>query len=149
ETFLLPAHYQTHAHLFVTTDATDVVFENGNEANNTAEAANRFDVSPTPYADLVVSGVSADPTGGSGLPLGVSWTVTNQSPHALGATDLTNWYDDLALATDPAGTNVVASLGSFDHLGGLDVGAGYTRTASVPLPNGLAAGTYYVVVKTG
>ena len=84
QTFLLPAGYTTHSHLFVRTDATGQVFENGNEANNYGEAPNIFDVTPIPYADLAVSNVSSAVTAGSGQSMQVSWTVTNQSPNAIG-----------------------------------------------------------------
>jgi hypothetical protein len=148
QTFPLPPGSTTHSHLFVRTDAGDVVFENGNEANNCSEAPGFFDVVPIPYADLAVSAVTADATAGSGRPLSVTWTVSNVSPHALGSTNTGQWSDLVSLATDPAGQNVVATFDSFDHIGALAVGGSYTRTASVTLPVTLPAGTYYVVVRT-
>jgi hypothetical protein len=148
QTFLLPRGFQTHSHLFVQTDAAGAAFENGNVANNYGEAPNFFDVVPMPYADLAVSSVSADAMASSGRPIHVSWTVANQSPHAIGTTNLNDWADSVYLATDPAGKNNVASLGSFDHIGALAVGGNYTHTVSATLPADLS-GTYYVVVKTG
>ena len=59
ETFLLPPSFQGRYHLFVHTDATGVVFENGSETNNVSFANGVFDVSTIPYADLVVSTVTA------------------------------------------------------------------------------------------
>ncbi len=105
QTFLLPPGYTTHSHLFVRTDATDQVFENGNEANNYGEAPNIFDVAPIPYADLAVSNVSSAATAGSGQPMQVTWTVTNQSPNAIGTTNIQRWSDSVYLASDPAGNN--------------------------------------------
>src|SRR5262249_26738341 len=127
---------------------TDAVFENGKEANNVAEAPNFFDVVPIPYADLVVSSVVAPPQASSGQPLRVTWTVTNQSPHAIGTTNLGEWSDAIALASDPAGNPIVAPVDGLDHAGALAIGGSYTHTADVVLPNGLS-GTYYVVVRTG
>ncbi|MCB1964701.1 MAG: hypothetical protein KDI64_01260, partial [Candidatus Accumulibacter sp.] len=147
ETFLLPAQFQTHSHLFVRTDAGDAVFENSLEADNFGEAANLFDVAPIPYADLAVSAVAAPASGASGQAIQVSWTVSNQSPHAIGTTNSGFWADSVYLASDPAGKNVVAGLGSFDHLGALAVGGSYTHTVSASLPDGLS-GTFYVVVRT-
>jgi hypothetical protein len=95
ETFLLPAQFQTHSHLFVRTDAGDAVFENNVEANNFGEAVNLFDVTPIPYADLAVSAVSAPVSGASGLPIQVSWTVSNQAPHAIGTTNTGLWADSV------------------------------------------------------
>src|SRR5262249_38936430 len=146
ETFLLPGGYTTHAHLFVRADANSVVFENGSEANNYAQAPNPFDVVPIPYAELAVSGVSADAAAGSGQPLRVTWTVTNQTPHAIGTPSPSTWSDSLTLVRQSDGA-VVANLGSFDHIGALAVGDHYTRPVTATLPNGLND-TFYVVVKT-
>jgi hypothetical protein len=149
QTFLLPPGYTTHSHLFVEADGNNNVFENGNKANNYAEAPNFFDVTPIPYADLVVNSVSSDATASSGQTMQISWTVTNQSPNAIGTTNIDSWSDSLYLASDPAGHNIVGpSLGAFDHIGALALGGSYSRTAQVTLPNGLS-GTFYPVITTG
>src|SRR5262249_25603177 len=88
ETFLLPPAFQGRFHLFVRTDATGVVFENGSETNNVAEAAHTFDAMPIPYADLTVTAVTAPSAGNSGQPLRISWSVQNQG---IGATNTTSW----------------------------------------------------------
>ncbi len=51
----MPPAFSGRYHLFVETDADDVVFENGSKANNVGEAPGNFDVMPIPYADLQVS----------------------------------------------------------------------------------------------
>jgi hypothetical protein len=140
----LPPGFQGRFHLFVRSDAQDVVFENNSEANNAGEAPKLLDVVPIPYADLTVSDVVADAAGMSGQPLTVSWNVTNQG---IGITNTASWSDTVLLATDAAGTNIVATLGTLDHKGVLAVGGGYSRTAQVTLPNGLT-GTFFVVVRT-
>ena len=100
---------------------------------------------PIPYADLLVTEVSPDAVAFSGQPMEVMWRVENQG---IGLTDRANWNDTVYLATDPAGTNRIRTLGSFRHLGQLAVGAGYDRTVSVTLPEGLE-GEHYIVVRTG
>ena len=144
----LPPKYQTHSHLFVRTDSNNVVFENNVEANNYAEASNLFDVTPAPFADLVVSNLVVPQTADSSGPLTVSWSIINQFPHAIGTTDSSTWSDTVALASDPLGKNIVATLGSFDHVGALQVGGSYDRTGTSRIPDGLH-GTFYVVVRTG
>src|SRR5207237_1168456 len=134
--------------LFVQADGNNVVFENGNKANNYGEAPNIFDVAPIPYADLVVSSVSGDTTANSGQPMQISWTVTNKSPNAIGTTNTSEWNDSVYLTSDAAGNNIVANLGSFDHIGALAVGGSYSHSVSATVPNGLS-GTFYVVVHTG
>src|SRR5439155_2586017 len=145
ETFVLPPAFQGHNHLFVRTDTTGQVFENGLEANNAAEAPQFFDVMVAPYADLLVSALSAPAGGNSGQPLTVSWSVTNQG---IGVTDRADWGDQIRLASDPDGKNIVADFGIFGHSGPLAVGDSYSRSADVAIPNGLS-GTFYVVVTTG
>ncbi len=145
QTFLLPPHFEGSYHLFVQTNATNTVFENGNTGNDIAQAPNLFDVTPIPYADLVVSSVTVPATGASGQPISVSWTVANQG---IGVTNTSAWSDDVSLATDPAGSNVVLDLGLIDHYGAIAPGGGYTHTVTPSLPNGLQ-GTFYVVVHTG
>ena len=97
---------------------------------------------PIPYADLVVSSIAVPQPAGSGQPLNVTWTVKNQG---IGLTSVPSWDDDLALASDPAGKNIVADYGLFNHLGPDRPRRDYTRTAQITLPDGLS-GTYYFVV---
>jgi hypothetical protein len=150
QTFLLPPTYQIHAHLFVRTDADDVIFENGSESNNFGEAPDFFDVTPIPYADLAVSSVGADSAVSTGQSIHVSWTVSNVAPNSLGTTNTSEWNDTISLATDPAGKNIVETLGTFDHIGALAIGGSYTRSVlSASIPLDVPAGNYYVVIKTG
>ena len=133
QTVQMPPGFTGRYHLFVETDANDVVFENGSKANNVGEAPNNFDVMPIPYADLVVSSIVDPQNAGSGLPVNVTWTVTNQG---IGLTSVPSWDDDLALASDPAGKNIIEDYGLFNHLGPIGPGGSYVRTAQVVLPKG-------------
>ncbi|WP_404783509.1 putative Ig domain-containing protein [Altericista sp. CCNU0014] len=145
EAILLPARFEGQYNLFVQTDAAGQVFENNLESNNNTLANNPLKVALRPYADLAVSSVAPDANASSGQPLTVSWSVTNQG---IGTTDSSSWGDRLWLASDPAGQNRVAQLGSFEHIGTLAVGGSYNRSAEVILPNGIS-GTYYLAVETG
>ncbi|NJO99232.1 MAG: hypothetical protein HC764_27230, partial [Pleurocapsa sp. CRU_1_2] len=55
ENILLPPAFTGRYNLYVQTDATGAVFENGLETNNTARKAEFFDVMTVPYADLTVT----------------------------------------------------------------------------------------------
>ena len=112
QTFLLPPAFEGQYHLFVETNATNAVFENGSTANNDAQASSLFDVTPTLYADLIVSSVTAPATAASGQSLTVAWSVANQG---IGITNPGSWDDSVSLATDPQGTHIVAGLGTFAH----------------------------------
>jgi CARDB len=123
EAILLPARFEGQYNLFVQTDAAGQVFENSLESNNNTLANNPLKVALRPYADLVVSSVAPNANASSGQPLTVSWSVANQG---IGTTDSSSWGDRLWLASDPAGKNLVAQLGSFEHIGTLAVGGNYS-----------------------
>ncbi len=143
QTFLLPPAFSGQYHLFVQTDSGGAVFENGLLANNYAQpASGLFTVTPIPYADLIVSSVTAPATAASGQAVTLSWMVTNQG---IGITNPDSWYDTISLATDPQGQHVVAILGSISHTGALSPGGYYYLSGTVTLPNGIS-GTYYLVV---
>jgi hypothetical protein len=137
---------QGRYHLFVRADTDSQLFMNEQRANTAAEAGNLFDVSPKPFADLVITQVSVPASGQTGQPLHITWQVLNQG---IGTTDTQGWSDTISLATDPNGTNIVAKgLFSADHVGALAASEGYQRSADVTLPQNLASGAYYVVVQT-
>src|SRR5262249_11902864 len=114
ETFHLPPALQGRFHIFVRTDIDRSLFENNRLANNATEAQQVFDVTPVPYADLVVDQVTVPAPGASGRPLEVHWSVSNQG---IGPTNTASWFDALHLARDPQGTDIVAFLGLFSHSG--------------------------------
>lgn len=122
-------------------DAKGDVFENGAEANRGVLAGN-FDVSPIPWADLVVASVAVPAGAVSGQTIDVTWRVTNQG---IGLTNSGEWFDQVYLERSD-GTGRVR-LGSVNHLGYLAPGASYDRTASFRLPDGLS-GAYRIVVET-
>jgi len=145
ETFLLPAEFIGRYHLFVRTDITDVVFEDGSEANNAAESSQIFDAMLIPYADLVVTDLQVPQSGFSGQSLAVTWTVMNQG---IGTTNKGRWTDRVWLTEDPSALAAHGGLGRFSHYGHLEVDGSYTRTGHVVLPDGLE-GNYYIVIGTG
>ncbi|MBI3350330.1 MAG: hypothetical protein HY020_24345 [Burkholderiales bacterium] len=144
ETIFAPASYRPDSYkVFVLTDATGQVFENGLEANNRASAATTLDLMPIPYADLVLTDISAQQTAQSGGKLTVSWSVANQG---IAVTNTTGWSDVVSLSRNPDGSAPFMNVG-FDHLGSLAAGAGYSRTGEITLPEDLS-GTVYVTVRT-
>ncbi|HCO96831.1 MAG TPA: hypothetical protein DIU00_23310, partial [Phycisphaerales bacterium] len=146
ETIVMPGGIYGYYHLLVITDCYEVVPEGDSEANNIGESAEMLEVAYKPYSDLVVTSVVAEPTGGTGSPLTVTWTVLNQG---IAATDTFYLIDDVMLSTTQDELHNIVWLGSFDHAGILAAGSSYTRTVDVILPYELAPGTYYVGVETG
>ncbi|MCP4711103.1 MAG: hypothetical protein GY869_20985, partial [Planctomycetes bacterium] len=144
EIMTLPPALEGRFTLFVETDATDMVYEHLDVGANVDEADHPVDVTPIPYADLLVDVVAVDGAGESGGLLQVSWTVSNQG---IGVTNKSSWSDQVWLARDEAGTGRI-NLTSFSHIGSLAVGDDYTRVVDVTLPS-YADGRYYVFVTTG
>ncbi|HND54143.1 MAG TPA: CARDB domain-containing protein, partial [Pirellulaceae bacterium] len=70
------------------------------------------------------------------------------SNEGIGATNSTEWSDQVWLASDQQGSQRI-DLGSFSHGGALAVHEAYVRNAQVTLPSTLAAGRYYLFVTTG
>ncbi|MEH2565659.1 CARDB domain-containing protein [Bradyrhizobium sp. AZCC 2289] len=135
----LPIDASNRYHLFVVSDFENTVFENSSKSNNAAEPAHTLDVMPIPYADLVVSSVTADANANSGGALHLSWTVTNQG---IGITSLPSWTDSVALVS---AAGVTVATYSFDHLGNLAPNGSYVRSGDLAVPNGIS-GEFHVVV---
>ncbi len=143
QTFTLASDGPGPRYILVKTDAGEVVYERGREANNVA-----FDPTPIEVTcndpDLRVTTTSGPSTGDSGLPIGVTWTVTNAGDRT---TPTATWFDGVYLSADPdLNPAVDALLGEFSRNAPLAVGETYTRTATVTLPNGLSGAHYLFVV---
>jgi hypothetical protein len=127
-------------YVLVRTDTDNAVYELNREANNTG-----FDPTPIQVTcndpDLQVLTTTGPSAGNAGLPLELSWTVTNSGVRATG---VATWVDGVYLSTDPnwdPATDVL--LGEFSHNAVLPVGGTYSRTATVTLPNGIS-GVHYL-----
>ena len=130
-TFLLPPALTGRFHLLVVTDAGGAVFENSLTANNVAESPDVFDVMTIPYADLVFTSLQVPPTGSSGQPFTLSWTVENRG---IGLTSTGSWSDSVWLATDPAGNRERPPFGFAGPDDGSSVNLGALPTADATTP---------------
>ena len=115
----------------------NLVYES-NETNNETASATTITAGP----NLVVSGVAAPATISVGLPLAVSWTVTNSGAGGTGNIPI---QDSVYLSYDQLFSPSSIYVGSVIHQGGLAAGANYTQNASLQLPDGLL-GNFYVFV---
>src|SRR5262249_25272411 len=122
QTLLLPLAFTGRYHLFVKTDVDNQVFENGSEADDSAESPRFLDAMPIPYADLTVDSLTVNSSAQSGQPFHVAWQVKNQG---IGPTSVGTWTDTVSLTSDPAGQQLVAFLGSYTHVGVLNVADSY------------------------
>ena len=133
ETMFAPPSLTGRFTVFVIADSAGVVFENGSESNDAGAAGAPLDLMPIPYADLRLVDLAVPTAADSGTPLAVTWTVRNDG---IGRTNTTGWSDVVTIARNADGSGVVTSA-AFDHLGILEPGGSYVRTASVQLPNAL------------
>jgi subtilase family serine protease len=99
-------------------------------------------VTRSPSPDLQVSELTVPPTGRTGQPVTIRWSVVNAG---RGATQQSAWYDALYLSTDQAIDRADSRLGVFAHAGALSAGASYEAEARVELPE-VPTGDYYVLV---
>ena len=141
----LAARTSGRFNLFVQTDASDVVFELPGNQPNQASPSNVVDITPTPYADLIVDSVTTSGTPKSGQPLSVSWTVSNRG---IATTDTSTWTDFIYVSSDATGATGLRLIGTSTHGGALGVNQSYTRNTEVELPRDLN-GINYIFVRTG
>ncbi len=128
--------------IYVRTDVDNQVYEGTGEGDNLASGSIAV-TRRTP--DLRVTAITA-PTGDViGGPLSLSWHVENQGQNR---TDGNYWYDQVFLSQDQTLGSGDISLGSWYRNAALAGGQGYDATASYNLPAGLAAGDYYLIVRT-
>ena len=113
--------------VFVITDAAGAVFENGSESNNAARARAQLDLMPIPYADLRRRrrhGARRRRRPASPLAVDVDGDATTASAAPTSIALVRH----VTVARDADGTNVVVDR-HFDHIGVLEAGGSYVRTA--------------------
>ncbi|HEV6968860.1 CARDB domain-containing protein, partial [Roseateles sp.] len=138
--------FSRHGTIFVKSDATGAVWENGSEANNVKDAGHATDVMPIPYADLRVESVSTPTQAYSGRELTVQWTVANRG---IGITNTTGWTDSVWLSRNADGSGQRFDLGNAGHLGQMAVGDSYNRSIVVRLPDGISGDWFLNVATSG
>jgi PKD repeat protein len=112
----------------------------GNTDSNTATAAIQPNMCSTPHPDLAATDITfALPSGSSGDPLAVAFTVTNVSTNAAAPATTSRIRIGGGLTMSPSDP-IVASVATPPLAAG--AGASTTQTTTITIPN-LAAGTYY------
>ncbi|MEZ6135593.1 MAG: CARDB domain-containing protein [Pirellulaceae bacterium] len=144
EIIQLPNRTSGRFTLFVHTDSTDAVYElAGHQVNHTA-VAHPVNVTPTPYADLVVEAVTTAGTPLSGQAIDVIWTIANRG---ISTTNTSTWTDYIYISSDPTGNTGLRLIGSSVHGGALGIDQTYERTSPVVIPRD-ADGEHYLFVRT-
>lgn len=141
----LPITFMGTYYIYVTTDVSNLVYEGLMDENNTSVTSQTIDVTLTPPADLVVTGISM-PTDSvsNGASYALTYTVTNMG---VSQTENSYWYDRLYIDTcSTFRPDQSRYLNAFRHNGSLSADSSYTATVSFSIPNNLI-GAYYVYLK--
>jgi subtilase family serine protease len=130
-------------HIFACADVQNQVTEEGPdpENNNCRKWLGTLTVTDPPASDLVVTIDNIEQPAFSGQFIEVSWTVSNISSEP---TTASNWLDYIYLSSDSV-FSTATFVKSVSHVGALGVGAEYSPTVSINLPNG-ASGDYFIFV---
>lgn len=131
----------TH-YIFVKSDYANYVFENLDENDNITMSGPVF-INLTPPPDLRVGAINPPLNAFSGSGVQISYAITN---YGLGQTLETAWWDRVYLSTNTTIDGNDHLIGSVQHVGGLEPGAGYRVTNSVGLPTGVI-GDWYLLVR--
>jgi hypothetical protein len=92
----LPEGISGNYYIYLHADATDSIFENGQESNNRVRSSIPISISLTPFPDLVVTRLTVPDTLRAGFNMPVSFTVKNNgNAPAVGKT----WYDELYVSS--------------------------------------------------
>ncbi|MBD2700500.1 hypothetical protein IC229_07630 [Spirosoma sp. BT702] len=139
---MLPPNVSGNYYLLQQTDATNTVFERGNEGNNIAVAS--LFISPQQPSDLVIKEITVPATpqyaGETAL---ISWVLANIGTNATNAFRRDAVY--LSADTTLDATDVL--LGTLEGTVNLPIQATAIQTLEKPLAN-LSIGEYYVIIKT-
>ncbi|MVM32439.1 hypothetical protein GO755_20510 [Spirosoma sp. HMF4905] len=139
---MLPPNVSGNYYLLHQTDATNAVFERGNEGNNVAIAS--LFISPQQPCDLVVKEITVPQTPQyAGESMSISWVLAN-----IGANATRGFRRDavyISPDTTLDATDIV--LGTLEGTLNLPTQATAIQTLEKPLAN-LSIGEYYVIIKT-
>lgn len=120
------------------------VYEGDNEDDN-ATASGPIDLTAS-AADLIPTSVRAPASAATGGQVLAQWIIANQGS---ARSNVDFWYDDVYLSADPTfGNGNDVYLGGSFHSGSLGVGESYTAQKAFTLPERLAGGTYFLIVRT-
>lgn len=144
--FQVPRTMQGTRYVFVITDADGAVFEGSSDGNNTSYLSTPVAITLSPFPDLEIQNDGVQFTSSTpysaGLPISVSWTVSNPGAAATGNV---SWTDYAYLSRDQVLDTTDPQIGFVSRSGGLEIAGSYTQNSTFTLPTGIS-GTYYLIV---
>jgi hypothetical protein len=141
---LVPFEVSGTQFVVVCTDTGNTVFERYGEANNSERSAAPIEVTPFPYPNLQVEGVTAGRLEVDvGDVLEVSWQVLNTGSGPTSSPR--GWVDGVYLSLDEGLDETDVWVGESRNPSYLDVGGSYANQVPVRV-SGVRDGDYYVLV---
>ncbi|MEZ4961996.1 MAG: CARDB domain-containing protein [Saprospiraceae bacterium] len=143
QSVFLPVHVFGDYYIHVETDATNLVYENAFESNNTSPS-NPLAITLTPPPDLAVTSVLIPDSVSNFESVSIEWTIFNQGASAASST----WVDRVYIGSDSV-FNVSSAIFLVDktHNTPLGLNESYTQHAVVPIPPGIN-GKYFMYIRT-
>jgi parallel beta-helix repeat protein len=140
----LPHGYYGDKYVYVTTDALNGIFENGNESNNTGRS-DTIHVILEMYPDLRSVSVSGPDSSEAGQAITVNFKVDNIGNKIAQPV----WKDRIFVSKDSVYNPAkVLLLGTQNYNKGLEVNEYYNGSMLVTLPATMSAGNYYFYLFT-
>ncbi len=142
--FTIPLGFSGPLWVFVQTDSTNRIAE-VQETDNLLLDLEAIQVTINPLSDLEIGSVTGPPSGISGQPIDVDYTVVNVSSSPASGT----WFDSVYLSSDATWDIDDQQIGTFARPNSGDVppnGGTYSSRVSVTLP-GLVPDDYFLIVR--
>ena len=137
----LPDNLSGAYYIYVFTDGSNTVYENGNENNNTLRSSGTIQLLKP---DLAVGKISVPPVDSSGMPVDITWRVTNEGQ---GIVYNRNWTDRIMLSYSPVyNPNSVIPIATLNYDGFINPGGSFTKEMFVTLPDSIP-GPYYIFIQ--
>ena len=135
-----------HYNFFLSTDATNTLYEHTGENNNTSGFVSLFaQAPPVTYSNVFVTQCQTPVSSISGNTYAVSYSVTNAGPDPTWSNN-SGWYDKLYLSTDSIFGYEDKELQAVPNGGVIAAGQSYTKSFNVTIPKSTATGNFYFIL---
>ncbi len=129
----------------VVADATNTIFENDQEANNTGSSSGAMIINLPPYPDLVARKIVIPDTITAGDLFTLNFEAANVGTAAAGSTSIDSLYLSFSPTWNPISNKVLGRLIGIPALG---IGDSLAYTPTLPVSTQQTSNVYYVYIKT-
>ena len=140
---MIPVGLGGSYYAIVVTDATNRVYERGQEGNNIGISSQPISIVHTPPADLLVGNITIPANGEIGQSASISFTVSNIGQNLARG----GWYDSIYISTDDTWDIDDGYFGRVFRSADVPANTSYTSSLTAPLP-GVLPGDYKVIIRS-